>query len=51
MRELYRKESPLVSFLGMGGGASCFVIGGGATEKYWISVLDNTTSTSGTGVV
>ncbi len=50
MREFYRKESPLISFLGMGGGAACFVIGGGATKDYWISVLDNTAS-SGSGVV
>ena len=51
MKELYRKESPLNSFIGLGGGASLFCDWWWITEKYWISVLDNTTSTSGTGVV
>ena len=43
MRELYRKESPLNSFLGMGGGASRFIMGMHSGIDYWIAEYGSTT--------
>ena len=43
MRELYRKESPLNSFLGMGGGASRFIMGMHSGIDYWIAEFGSST--------
>ena len=43
MIEYYRKESPLNSFLGMGGGASRFIMNMNVSIDYWIAEFGSTT--------